>query len=133
MTDTSESTSVAGGGAPTTAPVLTSEERSWAAGCHLSAFAGFCTGIGFVLGPLIVWLLKKDFSKFVDDQGKEALNFQLTMLILVIVSFFLIIVLIGIPMLIVLAILNLIFTIIAGVKASEGVAYRYPINFRLIR
>lgn len=115
------------------APALTSEEKTWAAGCHLSAFAGFCTGIGFVLGPLIVWLLKKESSKFIDDQGKEALNFQLTMFILVIVSFFLIIVLIGIPMLIVLALLNLIFTIVAGIKASEGVAYRYPINFRLIK
>jgi len=131
MTEISQSTDTSG--AAPSAPTLTSEEKTWAAGCHLSAFAGFCTGVGFVLGPLIVWLLKKDSSKFIDDQGKEAFNFQLTMFILVIVSCFLIIVLIGIPMLIVLAVLNLVFTIIAGVKASEGVNYRYPINFRLVK
>lgn len=132
MSDAIGSTSAANSGAPAST-LPTAEERNWAAGCHLSAFAGFCTGIGFVLGPLIVWLMKKDSSPFVSDQGKEALNFQITMLLLFIVSVFLIIVLIGIPMLIVLGILNIVFTIIAGVKASEGVAYRYPINFRLIK
>jgi uncharacterized protein len=116
---------------PSAAP--SAEERNWAAGCHLAAFTGLATGIGFVLGPLVVWLYKKDESHFVSDQGKEALNFQLTMLLAVIVSCMLIIVLIGIPMLILLGIFNFICIIIGAIKASEGVTYRYPFNLRLIK
>ena len=115
-----------------TMTVPTAEERNWAVGCHLAAFSGLITGIGFVLGPLVVWLYKKDDSAFVSDQGKEALNFQLTMLISVAISCLLIVVLIGIPLLILLAIFNFVCTIVAAVKASEGVAYRYPFNLRLI-
>ena len=111
----------------------TADERNWATGCHLAAFAGYITGIGFILGPLVVWLLKRDTSAFVNDQGKEAVNFQITMLLAFIVSCVLIIVLIGIPLLIAVGIIDLVFTIIAAIKASEGVAYRYPLNLRLIK
>jgi len=66
--------------APNNAPNLTSEEKQWGMACHLSALAGlFLPTFGHVLGPLVVWLLKKDSSPFVDAEGKESLNFQLSM------------------------------------------------------
>jgi uncharacterized Tic20 family protein len=109
------------------------EERNWAVGAHLSALLGFFTGIGIVLGPLIVWLIKKDEMPFVNDQGKEAINFQITVFLAAIVCVVLMLVAIGFLLLLLLSIADLVFMIIAAVKASEGVAYRYPVNLRLIK
>lgn len=112
----------------------TPEERNWAVLCHLGALLGFVIwGLGVVLGPLIVWLIKKDTMPFVNDQGKEALNFQITVLLAGIVCSALVFVLIGIPLLAALAIADLVFIIIAAIKASEGVSYRYPLSLRLIK
>lgn len=86
---------------------------------------------GFV-GPLIIWLVKKDESPFVDDQGKEALNFQIWMTIGVIVSYFLTFVLIGCITLPAIIVMVLVFGIIGTMKANEGIAYRYPVNIRII-
>ena len=114
-----------------TAP--TAEERNWAVLCHLSALLGVVVwGLGIVLGPLIVWLIKKDAMSFVDDQGREALNFQITVLLAGIVCSALVFVLIGIPLLALLGIADLVFIIIAAIKASQGVSYRYPVSLRLI-
>jgi uncharacterized Tic20 family protein len=88
--------------------------------------------IGF-LGPLIIWIIKKDTSSFVDDQGKEALNFQLTMLIGYVVSGFLMLACIGYFTAIAIWLMSLIFGIIGGMKASEGQYYRYPITIRMIQ
>lgn len=110
------------------------EERNWAVICHLSALAGLVVwGIGIILGPLIVWLVKKDTLPFVSDQGKEALNFQITVFLAGVACTALVFVLIGVPMLAALAVFDLVFIIIAAVKASEGVQYRYPIALRLIK
>ncbi|HEY5810916.1 MAG TPA: DUF4870 domain-containing protein [Povalibacter sp.] len=114
-------------------PAPSAEERNWAVGAHLSALLGAFTGIGAILGPLIVWLIKKDTMPFVNDQGKEALNFQITVLLAAVVCVILILVAVGMMLLALLCLLDLIFIIIAAVKASEGVAYRYPINLRLIK
>ena len=89
--------------------------------------------IGFI-GPLIIWLIKKDSSPFVDDQGKEALNFQLTLLIGWLVAFALSFVMcIGVFLYPVLWILGLVFSIMGAMKANTGVAYRYPFNIRFIK
>ncbi len=109
------------------------DERTWAMLCHFSAFAGLIFPFGNFLAPLIIWLIKKEELPFVEDQGKEVLNFQISMTIYFIGSLILIIVLIGIPILIVLGIFNVIITIIAGIKANDGKSYRYPINLRLIK
>lgn len=101
--------------------------------CHLSSFSGFLIPFGNILGPLVVWLTQKDKSSFVDDQGKEALNFQITVLIAGVISGILMLVLIGIFLLIGLGIYWLVMTIIASIKANEGVAYRYPYTLRLIK
>jgi uncharacterized Tic20 family protein len=112
----------------------TAEERQWAMFAHLSALLGLVVwAAGILLGPLIVWLIKRDTLPFVNDQGKEALNFQITVFLAGIVCTALIFVLIGIPLLAALAIFDLVFLIIAAVKANEGVAYRYPICLRLIK
>ncbi len=100
---------------------------------HLTALAGFLIPFGNIVGPLIVWLLKKDSSPFVDDQGKESLNFQITVMILAIVCSILIIIIIGIFLLMLLGLVSLILIIVATVKASNGERYRYPFALRLIK
>ena len=88
--------------------------------------------MGHILGPLIVWLVKRGDSPEIDAHGKESLNFQISMLIYDAIAVVLCIVLIGIPILIVLWILNTVFVIIASIKASEGKFYRYPFTIRFI-
>lgn len=111
---------------------------------HLSALLGYFVGIGHFLGPLIIYLVKKDTSPFVAQEAKEALNFQITILILgcaggVLIALFFV-TLIGIPIaflligaLILLAIVNLILPIVAGITANGGSGYRYPFAIRLVR
>lgn len=109
------------------------QERTWGMLAHLTALSGFVIPFGFIVGPLIIWLIKKDESAFVDDQGKEALNFQISIIIYAVVSSLLILVVIGIFLLIAIGILDIVFVIIASVKANSGERYRYPLTLRLIR
>jgi len=109
------------------------EERNWGMFCHLAALAGFIVPFGNVIGPLIIWLIKKDESAFVDDQGKESLNFQISFTIYALVAALLIIVVIGIVLLIALGVLMLILVIVAAIKASNGEHYRYPMSIRFIK
>jgi uncharacterized Tic20 family protein len=107
--------------------------RKWAALCHIMALTGLIgNGIGFVLGPLVVWLIKKDEYTFVDEQGKEAINFQITMFIAAIISLALTVVVIGLFLLIAVGLVMVIFPIIAAVRASNGEEYRYPFTIRFI-
>lgn len=111
----------------------TADERQWALLAHLSGLiASFLGGMAF-LGPLIVWLIKKDQSAFVGDQAKEALNFQIAVTIALVVSIgigaatcvgFILVPIVGIG--------SLIYAIIAAMEANKGVAYRYPYTVRLI-
>jgi len=87
---------------------------------------------GFV-GALIIWLIKKDQSAYVDEQGKEALNFQITMLIAFVGAWILVFVLIGALLFPLLLVVNLVFCILAAVAASKGEHYRYPIAIRLLK
>lgn len=109
------------------------EARNWAMIAHLSSLVGFIIPFGSILGPLIVWLVKKEEMPFVDEQGKEALNFQISLTIYGIISAILTLVLIGIIMIIGLVIFWLVFAIIAGIKAGQGESYRYPLTIRLIK
>ncbi|PZO33817.1 MAG: DUF4870 domain-containing protein [Leptolyngbya sp.] len=108
------------------------ESRMWAMLAHLSALSGFIIPFGSILGPLIIWLIKRDEMSFVNDQAKEALNFNISMTIYMLVSLVLVFVVIGIPLMIVLGIAWLVLAILAAVKANEGVAYRYPLTLRLV-
>ncbi len=109
------------------------EVRQWAMLCHFAAFLGLVFPFGSVLGPLILWQVKKDMDPLIDDQGKEALNFQLTVAIAWLVCFVLGFVVIGFLLMVVLVIAALILTIIGGVKANKDIAYRYPLTWRLIK
>ena len=109
---------------PSTVP--TSDEKTLAILAHALALFSF-------LGPLIIYLIKKDQSPYVAEHAKESLNFQITVFILAIISAILIIVLIGILLLWAISIANLVLIIVASIKASESKLYRYPFNFRLIK
>ena len=111
----------------------TQDERTWGMLAHLSAFSGFLVPLGGVIGPLVVWLIKRDQSAFVADQGKEALNFNISVLLAAIVCGVLVLIFIGILLGVALFIFWLTMTIIAGIKASEGVRYRYPVTLRLVK
>ncbi|NIM52490.1 MAG: DUF4870 domain-containing protein [Gemmatimonadales bacterium] len=102
--------------------------------CHIVALVGLIgNGIGFLVAPLIVWLIKKEDHPFIDEQGKEAVNFQITMFIAGFVSVILILVLIGIFLLFLVLLAMIIFPIIAAVKANDGEHYRYPFALRFIK
>jgi uncharacterized Tic20 family protein len=112
---------------------LTPEERDWGMFCHLAVFAGFLIPFGNVIGPLIIWLMKKDQYPSVDFHGKEVLNFQLTVLIALLVSWVLVRVLIGFLLLPAVAIAATVLTIIGIIKAGNGEHYRYPYSFKFIK
>lgn len=115
-------------------PQVSKEEQNWAMFCHLAALSGFVIPLGNVLGPLIMWLIKKDTMPLVDQHGKEALNFQITVTIAMLISFLLMFVLIGIVLVFVVGIGALVLTIIAAVKVSNGqFDYKYPFAIRLIK
>jgi hypothetical protein len=102
--------------------------------CHLSALAGLVIpSLGHLIGPLVVWLVKKDTIPQVDVEGKESINFQLSMTIYALISSALIWVLIGIPLLIVVALTDVVLTIVAAVKTSRGELYRYPFTIRFLK
>lgn len=110
----------------------TRDERNWAMFCHLISFSGYLIPFGNILGPLVLWLLKREESPLVDDQGKESLNFQISLTIYFFISIVLCFLVIGLFILPVLMIASLILVVIATIKASEGERYRYPLTFRFI-
>ena len=106
---------------------ISKDAKNMAMLCHLLAiFTGF-------IAPLLIWLIKKGEEPFVDQQGKEALNFQITIVLAMSVAGLLSFLCIGVPLLFAIPVVNLVFCIIASVKVSKGVAYRYPISLRLIK
>lgn len=107
-------------------------ERGWNVLCHLSALAGVIPG-GNIIAPLIIWLHKREDSEAHDDQGRESLNFQISMTIVMIFAYFLRVVWIGKPLMIALVLVDFYWVIYASVQVYRGVLYRYPVNFRLIR
>lgn len=134
MTMEQEPTGAAPPPPPPTGGMSEKDERMWGMLCHLTALLGF-VGVPFgnIVGPLVVWLVKRNESGFVDDQGKEALNFQISMIIYGIVAALLMIVLIGFVLLIALVIADIVLVIVAAIKANNGEPYRYPLTIRLIK
>jgi len=110
------------------------QAKQWGMFCHLAALSGWI-GIpfGWILGPLVMWLMKKDELKFVEDQGRQAINFQINMLVYAIVAGLASLVVIGIPFLIAISLAMVICPIIGTVEASKGNYYRYPcVLFNLV-
>lgn len=123
-----------GGEIPPAPAAVTKDAKMWGMFCHLAALAGF-TGIPFanVLGPLILWLIKKDEFPFVDDQGKESLNFQISIAIYALITLPLFCIVIGPFLMAAVFIFDLIMIIIASIESNKGKAYRYPLCIRLIK
>jgi uncharacterized Tic20 family protein len=113
--------------------ILSESERNWAMLCHLSAFAGFFFPFGAIIGPLILWLSKKDESEWININGRNALNFQLSILLYLVLSIPLVFIVIGIPIIISLAILKVICIIIGSVNASKGQLFKYPLTIPFIQ
>jgi uncharacterized Tic20 family protein len=112
------------------------DARMWAMFCHLGGLAMFIPilpVIGNVIAPLIIWQIKKDDYPFVNEQGKEAVNFQISMLIYGLVSAILIVACIGTVLLPAVVIVDVVFLLIAAVKANDGHHYRYPLTIRFIK
>ena len=109
------------------------EARTWAMWCHLAALSGYL-GIPFgnIIGPLIIWMVKREMDPFVESQAKESLNFQISLTIYGMVSLLLCLILVGFILLPVVIVGGLILTIIAAIKANDGEDYRYPFTIRLI-
>ena len=127
--------------APPTPPDPDSQARTWNMLCHLSALSAFLgIPLGHILGPLLVWQLKKNEFPSVDIHGKAALNFQLTVTIALAVTaaamfigFFFCIGWLLLPVVILIGLAGTVFAIIAGIKASNGEDYKYPWSLELIK
>src|SRR5262245_29271368 len=107
---------------------LTTDEKNWGMYCHLSSLAGYVIPAGNVIGPIVCWQMKKDTSAFVDRHGKESVNFQLNLLIvmtiLVVVGF----ITLGLGWLLMfpVGIYGIVMSVLAGLKANNGEEYQYP-------
>lgn len=112
---------------PPPVPTASQDDKTLGIVMHVLCLIGFP-----ILGPLIIWLIKKDESAYLDAQGRELLNFQITYLIYAFVSFLLIFILIGIPLLFVVGIAMIVLTIIGIVRAAEGRVYRFPLTIRML-
>ena len=115
-------------------PPALRQDRTLDATCHFLSFAGLI-GIPFgnILGPLVLWAIKKDEMPSVNEHGKESINFQISMTIYTIIAGLSIFILIGFVLLPAIIVLNLVLVIIAGVKAASGEFYRYPLTIRFIK
>jgi uncharacterized protein len=113
--------------------VLSESERNWAMLCHLSAFAGFFFPFGGVIGPLICWLSRRDESVWVYVNGRDSLNFQLSVLLYMVLVIPLCFIIIGIPLIFILLALKVICIIIASVKAGKGEVFKYPLAIPFIQ
>lgn len=128
----SQDGSPAPGGGPD--PLPSQEDRGWGMLAHLSAFSGLLVPLaGNVLGPLLIWYARREQSAFVGEQAKEAVNFNICVLIGFAVCAVLTLVLVGFLLGIALLVFWIAATIIAGIKAGEGVRYRYPLTIRFVK
>jgi uncharacterized Tic20 family protein len=122
-----------GGNQATGAGAVDQEVRNTAVAAHLSTFAGLVVPFGSVIGPLAVWLTRRDRDPFIDDTGREALNFGISIAIYGSVLLVGALMLVGIPLLMVGVIAWVVLASLAAVKASQGQSYRYPLTIRLVR
>ena len=111
---------------------ISQDSRNLGTLTHLSTFVGYFVPPGNIIAPLVIWLIKKDENAFVAEQAKEALNFQISMTIYMLVAAVLTFVVIGFIMIPVLLVLDIVLTIMAAVEANKGRTYRYPLTIRFV-
>jgi uncharacterized protein len=112
--------------------VPSADERNMALIAHLGTFSSVLIGPLSFLVPLLIYQYWKDRSVFVAEEAKEALNFQLTLLVLTVTGFLLLVVLIGIAVLVVAGVMGIVLPILAAIRAGEGKPYRYPLTIRMV-
>ena len=113
---------------------LSGDEKTMGMFCHLAALSGYVgVPVGWLLGPLIIWLIKKETMPFVDQEGKKAVNFQISVMIYSLICLPLCLVFIGIIGLIALGVFNLIMVITNAIKASKGEETNYPLTMTFIK
>ena len=119
---------------PPPPPASESETRNWLMALHLSpVVAVWVGGIGAIVAPLLIWLIKKEGNPEIDSQGKQALNFQISIAIYLVVSGALTLILIGFPLMLAVFILWLYGMIKAGVDVNKGAAVSYPLTIPLLK
>jgi len=118
---------------PTASTTLTNDERNWGLFAHLAGLAGNIVPFGSIIAPLVIWKIKEPESEFVADQAKESLNFQITIMIAVLISIPLCFVLIGFFLLPVILVFDLVCIVLGMLRANEGIRYRYPISIRFVK
>ena len=111
---------------------VTDDEQTWAVLTHVAAFAGLFVPFGNVLGPLVVWLVKKDESRFVDENGRQSLNFQLTWTVIMFVALVTILVGVGLLLVPLVALAWLVLVVVGAVRASEREVYDYPLTIDVL-
>ena len=111
---------------------VNSDERTWAILVHASAFAGLFVPFGNILAPLLVWLIKREESEFVDANGKQALNFQMTWTVIVVLALFSLVIGVGLVLVPLVALAWVILVVLATVRASENEVYDYPLTVDLV-
>ena len=109
------------------------ESRQWSMFLHLSVLTGFIVPLAGLVAPIVIWQMKKDDSPKLDMHGKIVVNWVLSMILYMIVSVVLSFVVIGLPMLLALVVLNIVFPIIGGIKANNGETWRYPLSIRFMK
>jgi uncharacterized Tic20 family protein len=118
---------------PSPQPPPVRQDRTLDATCHFLSFAGFMFPVGNIIGPIILWAIKKDEIPSVNEHGKEAVHFQISMTIYTIIAALSTLILIGFVLLPAIVVLDIVLVIIAGVKAANGEFYRYPLTIRFIK
>lgn len=106
------------------------EARKWGMFLHLSQFAGYLVPLAGFVVPIVIWQMKKDQMPSLDEHGRMVTNWMLSALIYAVISVILIFVLVGIPMLWALGVLTIVFPIIGGIKAGDGVVWKYPMTIK---
>ncbi len=109
------------------------EEKSLATFSHLGFLASGIFPMGNIILPLVIWLIKKEESDYINEHGKQALNFQLSITIMAIGAAFLTLIGIGVVMLLVLAVVDVVYSIKAAIRANRGEYFEYPLNFKIIK
>lgn len=114
-------------------PVPTKNEQTMGMLCHLLALTGYAIPFGNMIGPLIVWMMKREEMPFVESEGKSSLNFQISMTIYHLIAIALCFVVIGFLVLPIIMIVNVVLVVLASTKAAAGVSYQYPFSIRFIQ
>lgn len=109
------------------------DTRMWAMFLHLSFFAGYAVPIFGLLAPVVIWQVKKDELPLIDRHGKNMVNWLISLVIYTIVGVLLCFIVIGVPFLILLGVLSVVFPIVAGIKANNGKVWKYPMSIQFLK